>query len=34
MKLPQLAASLKLIAANGRDAYYKGPIAEKIGGAT
>ncbi|MBW8885315.1 MAG: gamma-glutamyltransferase family protein, partial [Planctomycetia bacterium] len=30
MKLPQLAASLKLIAANGRDAFYKGPIAQKI----
>ncbi|HMC10834.1 MAG TPA: gamma-glutamyltransferase, partial [Pirellulaceae bacterium] len=30
MKLPQLAASLKLIAKNGRDAFYKGPIAQKI----
>jgi gamma-glutamyltranspeptidase/glutathione hydrolase len=30
VKLPQLAASLKLIAANGRDAFYKGPIAQKI----
>src|SRR5438067_3575468 len=30
MKLPQLAASLKLIAANGRDAFYKGPISQKI----
>jgi gamma-glutamyltranspeptidase / glutathione hydrolase len=30
MKLPQLAASLKLIAAQGRDAFYKGPIAQKI----
>jgi gamma-glutamyltranspeptidase / glutathione hydrolase len=30
MKLPQLAASLKLIASQGRDAYYKGPIAQKI----
>lgn len=30
MKLPQLAASLKLIASQGRDAYYKGPIAHKI----
>jgi len=27
---PELAESLKLIAAGGRDAYYKGPIAEKI----
>ena len=27
---PDLAHSLSLIAANGRDAYYKGPIAEKI----
>jgi gamma-glutamyltranspeptidase/glutathione hydrolase len=30
MKLPQLAASLRLIAQGGRDAYYKGPIAQKI----
>src|SRR5262249_3131521 len=30
MKLPQLAATLKLIAAQGRDAFYKGPIAQKI----
>jgi gamma-glutamyltranspeptidase/glutathione hydrolase len=30
MKLPQLAASLRLIAERGRDAFYKGPIAEKI----
>jgi gamma-glutamyltranspeptidase/glutathione hydrolase len=30
MKLPQLAASLKLIASQGRDAFYKGPIAQKI----
>src|SRR5262249_53834198 len=30
MKLPQLAATLKLIAAQGRDVFYKGPIAQKI----
>lgn len=30
MKLPNLAQSLKTIAAGGRDAYYKGPIAEEI----
>jgi gamma-glutamyltranspeptidase / glutathione hydrolase len=30
MKLPQLAESLRLIAAHGRDAYYRGPIARKI----
>jgi gamma-glutamyltranspeptidase/glutathione hydrolase len=30
MKLPQLAASLKLIAAQGPDAFYKGPIAQKM----
>jgi gamma-glutamyltranspeptidase/glutathione hydrolase len=30
MKLPQMAATLKLIAQQGRDAYYKGPIAQKI----
>ncbi len=30
VKLPQLAASLKLIAAQGPDAFYKGPIAQKI----
>jgi gamma-glutamyltranspeptidase/glutathione hydrolase len=30
VKLPQLAATLKLIAAQGRDAFYKGPIAQKI----
>jgi gamma-glutamyltranspeptidase / glutathione hydrolase len=29
MKLPQLAATLKLIAAHGRDAFYKGEIAKK-----
>ncbi len=30
MKLPQLAATLKLIAAQGPDAFYKGPIARKM----
>src|SRR5262245_59289375 len=30
MKLPQMAASLKLIAKEGRDAFYKGSIAERI----
>jgi len=30
MKLPQMAATLKLIAKEGRDAYYKGEIAQKI----
>jgi gamma-glutamyltranspeptidase/glutathione hydrolase len=30
MKEPLLAASLKLIAKDGRDAFYKGPIAKKI----
>jgi gamma-glutamyltranspeptidase/glutathione hydrolase len=30
MKLPRMAASLRLIAAEGRDAYYKGKIAQTI----
>ncbi len=30
LKLPQLATTLKLIASQGRDAFYKGPIAQKI----
>jgi gamma-glutamyltranspeptidase/glutathione hydrolase len=30
IKNPQLAATLKLIASQGRDAFYKGPIAQKI----
>jgi gamma-glutamyltranspeptidase/glutathione hydrolase len=30
MKLPALAQTLKTIAAGGRDAYYKGPIAQEI----
>jgi gamma-glutamyltranspeptidase/glutathione hydrolase len=30
MKLPQMAASLRLIARHGRDAFYKGEIAKKI----
>lgn len=30
IKLPQLAATLKLIARDGRDAFYKGPIAQKM----
>ncbi|MBM3925871.1 MAG: gamma-glutamyltransferase [SAR202 cluster bacterium] len=30
MKLPELAKSLRLIAEGGRDAFYKGPIAQKI----
>ena len=30
MKLPRMAASLRLIAKDGRDAFYKGPIAEEI----
>jgi gamma-glutamyltranspeptidase/glutathione hydrolase len=30
MKLPQMAASLRLLAREGRDAFYKGPIAQKI----
>ena len=30
MKLPRMGASLRLIAKDGRDAFYKGPIAEEI----
>ncbi len=30
MRLPRMAASLRLIAEGGRDAFYKGPIARKI----
>jgi gamma-glutamyltranspeptidase/glutathione hydrolase len=30
MKLPRMAASLRLIASGGRDAFYRGPIAEEI----
>ncbi len=30
MKLPQMAATLRLIASQGRDAFYKGDIAKKI----
>ena len=30
MRLPRMAASLRLIAEGGRDAFYKGPIAQKI----
>jgi len=30
MKLPNLAQTLRTVAAGGRDAYYKGPIAEEI----
>ena len=30
MRLPRMAASLRLVAEGGRDAFYKGPIAQKI----
>ena len=33
LHLPQLADSLELIARNGRDAYYRGPLAERIAAA-